>query len=290
MRQLFTDQDEVLFDAARPVILNGIEDVVSRPDLADRALFLTLEPIPEERRRPETELWDAFDAERPRILGVLLDAVAQGLKMLPQTKLEKLPRMADFALWATACETAIWPAGTFWSAYCGNRDEAVDNVIESDPVAAAVRAMMLERTVWTGTASDLLDALAEVAGERVARTKAWPNSPRALSGRLRRAATFLRKIGIETNYTKEGRARTRVIHISVIGTSSVPDHSGVQQSIPSTSSVGDNTSGCDTGSISTVRTYAMKTNSENDADGMDANLALQSGTEKTDHQCWRVKL
>ena len=54
VRQLYTDQDEVLFDAARPVILNGIEDIVTRPDLADRAVFLTLEPIPEERRRPET--------------------------------------------------------------------------------------------------------------------------------------------------------------------------------------------------------------------------------------------
>ena len=52
VRQLYTDQDEVLFDAARPVILNGIEDIVTRPDLADRAVFLTLEPIPEERRRP----------------------------------------------------------------------------------------------------------------------------------------------------------------------------------------------------------------------------------------------
>jgi hypothetical protein len=57
VRQLYTDQDEVLFDAARPVILNGIEDIVTRPDLADRAVFLTLEPIPEERRRPEAELW-----------------------------------------------------------------------------------------------------------------------------------------------------------------------------------------------------------------------------------------
>jgi len=28
--------------AARPAILNGIEDVVTRPDLADRAIFLTL--------------------------------------------------------------------------------------------------------------------------------------------------------------------------------------------------------------------------------------------------------
>ncbi len=69
--------------------------------------------------------------------------------------------MADFALWATACETALWPAGTFWSAYCGNRDEAVEGVIDADPIAAAVRALMATRTEWTGTASELLGALAE---------------------------------------------------------------------------------------------------------------------------------
>lgn len=65
VRQLYTDQDEVLFEATRPVILNGIEDVVTRSDLADRGVFLTLEPIAEERRRPEEELWAAFEAERP---------------------------------------------------------------------------------------------------------------------------------------------------------------------------------------------------------------------------------
>ena len=42
VRQLYTDDDEVLFQAARPILLNGIEDVVSRADLADRAIFLTL--------------------------------------------------------------------------------------------------------------------------------------------------------------------------------------------------------------------------------------------------------
>src|SRR5512132_2040839 len=182
VRQLYTDQDEVLFDAARPVILNGIEEIVTRPDLADRAVFLTLEPIPEERRRPEAELWAAFEAERPRILGVLLDAVAEGLRRLPETRLEKLPRMADFALWASACETALWSTGTFWSAYCGNRDEAVEGVIDADPIAAGVRALVAMRTEWAGTASDLLSALAEVAGERVAKGKTWPDSPRALAG------------------------------------------------------------------------------------------------------------
>src|SRR5260221_11786230 len=67
MRQLYTGQDEVLFDATRPVILNGIEDIVTRPDLADRALFLTLEPIPEERRRPPPGIWSSFEKEHPPI-------------------------------------------------------------------------------------------------------------------------------------------------------------------------------------------------------------------------------
>ena len=149
------------------------------------------------------------------------------------------PRMADFALWVTACETAIWPAGTFWSAYCGNRDEAIDNVIESDPVAAAVRAMMLERTErteWTGTASDLLSELTIVTGEPITNSKTWPNSARALSDRLRRAATFLRNIGINIGHSKEGKKRTRVIHITATAASRVPDNCGAQPSAPSASS------------------------------------------------------
>jgi hypothetical protein len=236
VRQLYTDQDEVLFDAARPVILNGIEEIVTRPDLADRAIFLMLEPIPEERRRSEAELWAAFELERPRILSVLLDAVVEGLKRLPETRLERLPRMADFALWATACETALWPADTFWSAYCGNRDDAVESVIDADPIAAAVLAVMTTRTEWTGTASDLLGALAEVAGERVVKSKTWPDSPRAVAGRLRRAATFLRKVGIEISFVREGRARTRTITITNTLPHPAPENAGVRSSSPSASS------------------------------------------------------
>jgi hypothetical protein len=232
VRQLYTDHDEVLFDAARPVILNGIEEIVTRPDLADRAVFLTLQPIPEGHHRPEQELWAAFYAERPRILGVLLDAVVEGLKRFPETRLEKLPRMADFALWVTACETALWPAGTFWSAYCSNRDDAVEGVIDADPIAIAVRAVMATRTVWTGTASDLLGVLAEAVGERVAKSKSWPDGPRALAGRLRRAATFLRKVCIDIAFTKEkSRARTRTITIT--STFSAPEKPGGFASTPS---------------------------------------------------------
>jgi hypothetical protein len=69
VRQLYTDDEEVLFKAVRPTLLNGIEDVIGRADLADRAIFLTLRPIDEEQRRSEAELWRDFELARPRILG-----------------------------------------------------------------------------------------------------------------------------------------------------------------------------------------------------------------------------
>src|SRR5439155_26063858 len=91
LRQLYTDADEVLFPAARPILLNGIEDVISRPDLADRAIFLTLPPIADRRRRSERQLWRDFEEARPRILGSLLDAAAHGLRNLPGIHLKQLP-------------------------------------------------------------------------------------------------------------------------------------------------------------------------------------------------------
>ena len=113
VRQLYTDRDEVLFQAARPIILNGIEDVITRPDLADRAIFLTLPHLQEERRRAEKEIWRDFETAQPRILGALLDAASHGLRALPEVRLEQLPRMADFALWATACEPVFCPLVAF---------------------------------------------------------------------------------------------------------------------------------------------------------------------------------
>lgn len=296
VRQLYTDQDEVLFDAARPVILNGIEDIVTRPDLADRAIFLTLEAIPEERRRPERELWAEFNASRPQLLGTLLDAVSHGLKRLPDTRLDSLPRMADFALWATACETALWATGTFGAAYAGNRDEAVDSVIEADPVGSAIRSLIGTRTEWTGTASDLLGALDEEVGEKVRKSKAWPSSPRALSGRVRRAATFLRKVGIDIIFEREGRARTRTIQIA-----RKPERAPAGPSTPSSSSVplpnrkGNN--GFDTDDLRTVGRVAdanpghtepgtvRNNHTENNqmaaADGTDASSPPHSGGWRT---------
>src|SRR5262249_2448116 len=113
VRQLYTDDEEVLFEAARPILLNGIEEVISRPDLGDRAIFLTLAPIGEAQRRPESELWRELEMARPRILGALLGAVVHGLRATNRGRLDRLPRMAGCALWASAWQTSVWAAGTF---------------------------------------------------------------------------------------------------------------------------------------------------------------------------------
>src|SRR5258707_8932678 len=99
VRQFYTDEEEVLFEAARPILLNGIEEVVGRPDLGDRAIFLTLAHIAQAQRRSEAELWRQFEIARPRILGALLDALVHELRAANRVQLERLPRMADFALW-----------------------------------------------------------------------------------------------------------------------------------------------------------------------------------------------
>ena len=228
-RTLYSDSDETLFDAMRPILLNGIEDVAGRADLAERSLFLTLSAIPETGRKTEAEINAALDVARPGIMGALLDAVSAGIRRLHETKLARLPRMADFAVWATACGDGIlWPAGGFMAAYDGNRAAAVDDVIEGDPIASAIRALMTAeaaagRAIWAGNAQTLLGALKNIAGEAAARSKGWPDTPRALSGRVVRAATALRSTGIEIVHRKTGDRKFFISAADWVGkTSPVP--------------------------------------------------------------------
>ena len=120
--------------------------------------------------------------------------------------------MADFAVWATACETALWPTGTFARAYTANLKAAIESIIDADPIAAFVRELMSSRSSWTGSAADLLRVSLERTGQK-SNGAAWLKNPRALAGHLRRAQTFLRALGIDIAFNREGAAGNRVIRI-----------------------------------------------------------------------------
>ena len=224
-RELYSDSEEVLFEAARPAILNGITDVATRPDLLDRALLVNLPRIQPEERRSEAELWHAFEEARPRILGGLFDAISGALGTVESVRLEGMPRMADFAVWATAAETALgWEPGAFQEAYADNRAQAAEGALEADPVATALQEFMAPREGWSGTAAELWDKLNDLAGENTRRSKAWPGAPNALSGRIKRLAPALRDAGIEYRdaYPDEpGRKRAK--SLQKVGANDRPD-------------------------------------------------------------------
>ena len=200
VRQLYTNREEEIFQAQRPVILNGISQVATRGDLLDRAIVITLPPIPEHARRDEGTFWQEFDRARPRILGALLDAVSCGLRRLPDVQLERKPRMADFAMWSVAVEPACpWPEGTFLEAYAGNRQGAVEATLDGDPVADVIRAI----APWSGTATELLAEVTRWTPETITRRKDWFSKPRQVSDSLRRLAPGLRKVGIEVTFARQ---------------------------------------------------------------------------------------
>src|SRR5260370_23057843 len=108
-RELHSDNEETLFEATRPVILNGIDDVATNPDLADRDVIVTLPAISAAKRKSERSFWNEFEQQRPYILGALLDAVSVGLKRGAYS-LANAPRMADFA--ESICSCCCFTAGS----------------------------------------------------------------------------------------------------------------------------------------------------------------------------------
>ena len=213
-RLLYSDDDEAIFDVRIPIILTGIGNYITRSDLADRALRFVLEAIPDTARRSDNEFWEAFDAAHPRIFGVLLDGVVRGLNEFANVNLERKPRMADFAIWSVACEGAFWEKGTFMRAHDATKADLLEDLIEEDPVARAVRRFIDGLEEWSGTATELLDALNEQEADLVKQSDVWPKSANTLGGMLREAAPNLRSVGIDVKRDRAGRKGTRKIHIS----------------------------------------------------------------------------
>ena len=167
-RQLYSDGEEFTLAVKRPVILTGIDDVATRPDLAERALQIELETISDDRRIPEKELWRRFEAARPVIFSAILNALTCALRELPNVRLDSLPRMADAALWATAGETAFgWQTGTFTAAYWQNLNEGAIASLDAHPVGVAIRQLLDGVQRWTGEAAQLLKVLNDSASEEL---------------------------------------------------------------------------------------------------------------------------
>ncbi len=195
-RELFTNDDEAVFCGARPVIINGIEDLLHRPDLADRAVTVHCETIQESRRKEEKVFWSDFAAKHPAILGALLDAVVVGLARMPDLTVDRLPRMADAAKWVIACEPALpWKEGRFLEVYRENIKVVRRSALEADDFAVILLQALEEKGRCEMTALDVLTEVNHRAAEATRKSRGWPENPKAASNRLKRLAPLLRSNG-----------------------------------------------------------------------------------------------
>lgn len=216
-RELYSDAEETLLDAQRPVLITSIEPVLTRGDAADRAMPVMLAPIPEEQRRTEKDVEARYEAARGAILGALLDAASLALKHEDTITIERLPRMADFARWVEAGSPAFgWKPGTFLAAFERNRTGADDVALDALPIGAALYGLMEQRKgeTWEGTASELLRVLTDSTGDQTRGDRAWPKNGQVLSGQLTRLAPHLRRKGITVTPSRDAGGKRRILTIA----------------------------------------------------------------------------
>lgn len=287
-RTLYTDDEETILSAQRPVIMTAISDIATRPDLLDRCIILYLPRITDAKRKSEREFWDAFNRVQGRILGALLTAVSAGLARAPHVQLTELPRMADFAVWAVACEEALgFEPGSFMARYGEVRRDANELALDTSPLPPVLRAFVESHGGrWQGSASELLDALTahlQTEGdERTLKAREWPKRADKLSGTLRRYAPNLRATGLEVEFERTGKKRSILLYkVEAGGVTGVTGVSGTQGAHdvqhPNDDAKGDAEASTDIGAESAYRKVQRET--DDACDGDDAKVATISSWE-----------
>ena len=221
-RELYSDEDDVLFSFRRPLVLTGINLPSVAPDLLDRALLIRLERIAPDKRKEEAQLWTLVERAHPSILGGILDALSRALRLYDKIKVPRPPRLADFTRFGAAAAEALgYGAKQFIEAMRENVARQVEEVTSDDPVALAVRAFARDQAApWAGTASELLMDMAEFASTR---EEGWPKRAAELGRRLNVLRAPLADLGLRVwNERSPGGDRTRLWHVATDPAINVP--------------------------------------------------------------------
>ncbi len=214
IRRLYTDTDVLEINFSKPVIMNSIVDLVSKPDLAQRTYILELTSLSEKNRKTKSELKKSFVEDQPVIFRGICEAIQMGLQMRKVTKLLKPPRMADCAKFAASASPAF---GSTPDAVVKAMEKVQDNqrlyIASVDPVFQAVQSLMEKVTEWDGTATELYNLLGETfSADGIPRPSNWPKTVENFSKDLNRLQGNLLGMGIK--YEKERTAKSRTIRLS----------------------------------------------------------------------------
>ncbi len=210
-RRLYTTAEEEVNNIKRPVVMNGISDIVTAQDLIDRTIILELPQITESNRKTDLEFFSVFKAEAPYISGALYDLLVAVLNEIPNIQLSEKPRLADFAILGVALEHVLHlPEGAFLTAYRQNQNSNVLSAMEHSPVALAIEKLISDRFSFDGTYAELFKTLAERYRSDHA---GWPSSPKGLASIIKRQLKAFELLGIEIVFDKTRKKDGFHLHV-----------------------------------------------------------------------------
>ncbi|MBF0516713.1 MAG: hypothetical protein HQK97_06285 [Nitrospirae bacterium] len=195
-RELYTDNDVRTYRLQRTMCLTGINCVTKKPDLMERVLLMPLERIDERDRKEERLFWNNFNADKPFILGGIFDTLSRAISIYPTLRLDRKPRLADFATWGYAIAEALGYSGDdFLKAYILNKETREEELIHGDTLLQTIIMFMADRDTYTGYMKDYYKGLKDDAKPE-SDDKSFPKSENKLRAALERIRETLNGRGI----------------------------------------------------------------------------------------------
>ena len=214
-RELFSDDNDIVYEFKTAIGLNGINLVATKPDLLDRALIFELDSLSREKTIAEETFWRKFESDKPKILGAVFTALSMAIKLRSagQAVLQSVPRLADYAEWCNAVSLALgYNAEAFSMAYDKNIEKQNSEAIEASVVAQLVIEFMAGKSKWKGSAKTLweeFNKMAETNGLK--KDKLFPKSHKWVRRRINDVKSNLNSIGICVTYDDSFRPRLIIL-------------------------------------------------------------------------------
>ena len=227
-RELYSDDDDIIYSYKRCIGINGINVPATKPDLLDRSILFKLERISKTKRKDEQLFWSQFNEKLPEILSGVFSTLSKAMKIKESINLGNLPRMADFAIWGEAISRALgYPENSFIQNYFENISVQNVEAIEGHAIGGSILELMTDNSSWEGTATELLQKLNEIAEKLKLniKDKDWPKAPNSLTRRLNEIKSNLEDENIHITLNRGGKKGIRSISISKCDVSKKPSES-----------------------------------------------------------------
>ncbi len=222
-RELYTNDEDIIYNFKRCIGINGINLEGVQPDLLERSILFNLKRMDDSNRLSEDKLKKDFEEDKSKILGAIFTILSQALDIKRDVELERTPRMADFTLWGCAIAEAIgYEMNDFLDAYLRNIDSQVEEGINSSGIALTIQGFMINKQVWEGTARKLYRELSEslyFENEKATRVD-FPKNEVILGKNIGKIEVILSKVGI---VVERERGEQRIIRL--INKKFIPDTS-----------------------------------------------------------------